>query len=74
MPTTNHPAATVNAVRKVYPGGRVALNGVTLTIDRHAVTAIAGPNGSGKTTLLKMLAGTLSPSSGSIEALGRDPR
>ena len=73
MPTTNHPAATVNAVRKIYPGGRVALNGVTLTIDRHAVTAIAGPNGSGKTTLLKMLAGTLSPSSGSIEVLGVDP-
>jgi ABC-2 type transport system ATP-binding protein len=73
MPTTDLRAASVNAVRKIYPGGRVALDGITLTIDRRAVTAIAGPNGSGKTTLLKMLAGALFPSSGSIEVLGLDP-
>jgi ABC-2 type transport system ATP-binding protein len=73
MPTNSHPAATVTALRKVYSDGRVALDGVTLTIDPHTVTAIAGPNGSGKTTLLKILAGMLSPSSGSIEVLGVDP-
>jgi ABC-2 type transport system ATP-binding protein len=73
MPITDQFAASVTALSKVYPGGRVALSGVTLAIEQRTVTAIAGPNGSGKTTLLRILAGMLAPTSGSIEVLGANP-
>jgi putative ABC transport system ATP-binding protein len=36
------------------------------------VLFLVGPSGSGKTTLLSMLSGVLRPSSGSVEAMGRD--
>lgn len=55
-----------------YPGNRV-LDGISLTLDKGAVTVIAGPNGCGKSTLLKALAGIL-PSEGSILLDGENLR
>lgn len=43
-----------------------ALCGVSIRIHPHCVTAVAGPNGSGKSTLLGVLAGILSPRSGTV--------
>ena len=37
-----------------------------LTVPAGASAALVGPSGSGKTTLLSLIAGTLRPSSGSI--------
>ncbi|WP_311519368.1 ABC transporter permease [uncultured Actinomyces sp.] len=43
-------------------------------LKRGAITAIVGPNGSGKTTGIELIAGTLTPSSGSRSLnLGEDP-
>src|SRR6185295_6420319 len=42
------------------------LDQVSLAVDRGELVGILGPNGSGKTTLLKILAGALTPSSGSV--------
>ncbi len=47
-------------------GGRPLLQDFTYTILRDDRMAIVGPNGSGKTTLLRMLAGDLTPDSGSV--------
>ena len=42
-------------VTKVFPDGTKALNGVTVTIPTHKLTAIIGPSGCGKTTLMRMI-------------------
>ncbi|MBI4828208.1 MAG: ATP-binding cassette domain-containing protein [Nitrospinae bacterium] len=54
-------------------GGRVALDGVTLSIRAGAFTGIVGPNGAGKTTLLKALLGLVKPASGEILVFGHQP-
>ena len=48
-----------------------ALAGLTLDIREGSLTALLGPNGCGKTTLLKLLAGVLTPESGSVTLRGR---
>jgi ABC-2 type transport system ATP-binding protein len=53
-------------------GGARAVNGVDLSIGT-GVFGLLGPNGAGKTTLLRTLATVISPSSGTIRLLGRDP-
>jgi ATP-binding cassette subfamily B protein len=49
-----------------YPGTRVVLDDVSLTLPAGAVVAIVGENGAGKTTLVKLLAKMYEPSSGAI--------
>lgn len=46
--------------------GEVVLQDVSLAIASGEILGVVGPNGAGKTTLLRILAGLLSPSSGSI--------
>ncbi len=53
--------------------GRVrALNEVSLEVNTGEYVVILGPSGAGKTTLLKVLAGLVSPTSGSIYVNGED--
>lgn len=53
----------IRGLRKVYPGGVVALEGLDLTIT-PGVFGLLGPNGSGKTTLMRILATLLQPTAG----------
>lgn len=46
--------------------GRPVLSGLTGTIEKGCLLAIAGPNGGGKSTLMKALAGRLKPLSGRL--------
>lgn len=56
-------------LRKNY--GRVtALDGITLTLERGRFIGLLGPNGSGKTTLMKIIAGVMSPTSGTVTVAG----
>ena len=50
---------------KTY-AGHLAVDRLTLDIERGEVVALLGPNGSGKTTTLKAAAGLLSPSAGTV--------
>ena len=51
-------------------GERIALEEVTLDLPTGSLVAIFGPNGGGKSTLLKLIAGLLTPSTGTVETLG----
>jgi len=50
---------------------RPGVHGITLAVNRGDVLGILGPNGSGKTTLLRLLAGFLTPASGSVTIGGQ---
>lgn len=54
-------------------GRRRALTDCTLSIPAGHVVGLVGPNGAGKTTLLNLATGMLTPTTGSIEVLGRKP-
>lgn len=59
-------AIDIKAAEQVYPNGSRALSPVDLKVDQGQFITLLGPSGCGKSTLLKMVAGLLSPSSGSI--------
>jgi branched-chain amino acid transport system ATP-binding protein len=52
--------------------GFVAVNGVSLQIERGTIHALIGPNGAGKTTCFNLLTKFLKPTRGSITFKGRD--
>jgi osmoprotectant transport system ATP-binding protein len=62
----------LEAVRKVYPDGHVALRGVSLSVARGTTLALLGPSGCGKTTTLKLINRLLAPSAGRVRIDGRD--
>jgi heme exporter protein A len=53
-------------------GERVALAGVTLTLEAGQTLAVFGAYGAGKTTLLRILATLLRPHRGTAKVLGRE--
>jgi len=53
-------------------GGLVAMNGVSLSVERGEIFAIIGPNGAGKTTLFNLISGFLRPDAGRILFRGTD--
>lgn len=53
-------------IGKAYPGGTVALDGISLTVGAGEIVSIVGSSGCGKSTLLRLLAGLDRPSSGSV--------
>ena len=50
-----------------YDSSIIALKDVSLSIPAAKLTAILGPSGCGKTTLLKVIAGLITPSTGTIQ-------
>ena len=53
-------------------GGLLAVDGVSIALERGSVHAVIGTNGAGKSTLVNVLAGELAPSAGRVELLGQD--
>src|SRR5215217_2927488 len=67
MPDT--PVLTIRNLSAVFPdnnGGLRALENVSFDVHPREFVCVLGPSGSGKTTLLRILAGLISPTSGSF--------
>jgi ABC-type branched-subunit amino acid transport system ATPase component len=56
----------------VHFGGVVALQGVSLSVDRGEVLAVIGPNGSGKSTLFNAITGFVDVTEGRVSVDERD--
>jgi ATP-binding cassette subfamily A (ABC1) protein 3 len=66
----SHHLVALSNLRKVYPSGKVAVEGLSFGLMRGECFGFLGINGAGKTTTLKMLTGDLMPTSGSATMLG----
>ncbi len=59
-------------VKRFMPDGPPALDTLSFAIKPGQVTGVAGPDGAGKTTLMRLMAGLLTPTSGSLTVCGFD--
>jgi ABC-2 type transport system ATP-binding protein len=83
LPRREAPAVDVRDLRKVFRRRdrklgrfsrrtRVALDGVSFTMERGETVAILGQNGSGKSTLVRLLSTLLLPDGGTASIFGHD--
>ena len=66
-------AVELHNLSKTYPGGKQAVQNVSLALEPGEVFGFLGPNGVGKTTTVKLLNGMLTPTEGICRVLGSDP-
>ncbi len=72
------PIVEVCELTKVFPttegGEKRAVDNVSFSVEPGRIFGLLGPNGAGKTTTLRMLAGLLTPTSGTARLGGYDVR
>jgi ABC-2 type transport system ATP-binding protein len=70
-PADGAPASIrVEGLTRRYPGGVLALDGLSLAVPAGSVFGLLGPNGAGKTTTLRLLAGLTRPTAGRATVAG----
>jgi len=61
----------LKGLRKRFPNGTLAVDGVDLAVSEGELVALLGPSGCGKTTTLRLIAGFEDPDEGTISLAGR---
>lgn len=69
--TPNRIVRTENLTK--HFGDEVAVDDLTLQVDDGIIFGFIGPSGSGKTTTVRLLTGVQTPTSGSVNVLGKSP-
>jgi ATP-binding cassette subfamily A (ABC1) protein 3 len=64
------PAVCIEKLRKVFVGGKIAVDELTLDLFEGHITALLGHNGAGKSTTMSMLTGLIRPTSGDAKIWG----
>ncbi|HWP83121.1 MAG TPA: ABC transporter ATP-binding protein [Bacteroidota bacterium] len=75
MTQTKEAAVLFENVSKTFPNKQhvvVAVDGLTLRINRGEIFSLVGPDGAGKTTSIRMMCGVLPPTDGLVSILGLD--
>ena len=76
MSTDDSPAVQTEGLHREYHQRRgktiVALDDVSIRVERGEVHGLLGPNGAGKSTLMRILSTVLLPTSGTARVLGHD--
>jgi len=62
----------LESITKRFPGGQMAVDGLTLDVADGELCVLVGPSGCGKTTTLKMVNRLVEPTSGRIFLAGED--
>jgi ABC-2 type transport system ATP-binding protein len=65
-------AIRIDALQKIYAGGKQALGGVSFDVPRGEIFGLLGPNGAGKSTLINILAGMVKKTGGHANIWGFD--
>ena len=70
MPPSPSIAVRCTALRKIYDGKVVAVDGLDLEMHEGECFGMLGPNGAGKSTTFEILEGLLDPTEGDVTVLG----
>ena len=68
----NHEHLQIKDLKKVYPNGFKAVQGINLKMYKGQIFSLLGHNGAGKSTTISMLTGLVEKSSGSGQVFGND--
>lgn len=66
----NEKAIVIKDLRKEY-GSKIAVNNISLEIEKGSLFSMLGVNGAGKTTTIKMLTGLTKPTAGEAFVMGK---
>ncbi len=65
MPIASKELIKVENLSKAF-GSKLAVNGISFSVQRGEVLGFLGPNGAGKSTSMRMITGFIPPSDGKI--------
>ncbi|MDQ3572673.1 MAG: cell division ATP-binding protein FtsE [Actinomycetota bacterium] len=71
-PAPKPPIVALKDATVVYPGGHVALERISIEVERGEFAFVVGPTGCGKSTLIKMLIREVEPAAGEVMIAGHD--
>lgn len=62
-----------NLSKKFQNTSSIALDDLTINVEKGKITGLIGPDGAGKTTLIRSIIGLLTPTQGNVATLGLNP-